>query len=65
MKYNHQVATTLQTDNNNFEKKIKKTLVQDQIAQHILDNLNNEKFQNASRRMDFNNVRFYKQVIKI
>ena len=32
MEYNHQVITILQTDNENFEKKIKKALAWDQIA---------------------------------
>ena len=43
MEYNYQVAATLQTDNNDFEKKVKKALAQDQIAQDILKNLDNEE----------------------
>ena len=43
MKYNHQVATILQINNNNFEKKIKEALAQNQITQNILEDLDNEK----------------------
>ena len=43
MKYNYWVAATLQTDNDNFEKKVKKALAWDKIAQDIQENLDNKK----------------------
>ena len=35
IKYNYRVAVMLQTNNDNFKKKIKRALAQDQIAQDI------------------------------
>ena len=43
MEYNHRVAITLQTDNHDFKKKVKKALAWDQIAQDIQENLDNDK----------------------
>ena len=43
MEYNHQVAVILQTNNDNFEKKVKKALAWDHIAQNIQENLDNEE----------------------
>ena len=43
MKYNYQVAAILQTNNDNFEKKVKEALAQDQIAQNIWENLDNKE----------------------
>ena len=43
MEYNHQVIAMLQTDHNDFEKKVKEALARDQIAQNIQENLDNKE----------------------
>lgn len=43
IEYNHRVAATLRTDNTDFERKVREALARDQVAQDILENLDNEE----------------------